>query len=263
MRGTDRLKRRHFLAASVAVGVSSIATAPAWLSSTQPSPPTFDTQSVGEKWEQLSSEESVAFENSYGPLTVTATQQTVMLENVQLRTELRERTLGNFDAQISIAFATRVDIDPKADDLPANIGREEVMTRITEQGQRGFKRQLLENDINDIQTVGKTVLETGQSGPVAATKYEGTYAFDAIKFTVTDEASITIPGDELTVNGLLATWHDGTSPIIAGGVYPGENFVETVQESLTDAIDVRLDIDLGLTPSEYRENLVSLVGSVD
>lgn len=257
----DAVSRRRVMGSVVALGVSALAS-PMVLSNTNAQPPNIPPAEDSQRWEQIDSRESVAFERSFGPATVTATQQTVMHENVALRTELREKTLGNFGARISIAFATRVDIDPPIDELPANIGRKEVMDVIGTQGERGFRSQLQQQGITDVTKSGTTPFETSNSGVVTAKKYTGSYAFEAIEFPVADDASIEIPGDELAVDGFLATWHDGVTPLIAGAVYPGENFVETVRESLTDGIDVRLDIDLGLTPGQYRENVLELIGAV-
>jgi len=163
---------------------------------------------------------------------------------------------------LSIAFATRIDIDPALDRLPGGIGRAELMDRIEEAGVNGFEDQLGATGIEDVETVGETTITTDAGDETTATEYEGAYAFDDVTFPVTDDRTITLEGGDLSVSGWLATWHDGTGPLIAGGVYPGENFTRTVEEALTDGILVRLDVDLGLDPATYREEVIDLLGSV-
>ena len=257
------MDRRRFLTASIAAGTVALSGCAAISDEGDLSPPSFDDAAKGDAWEQFDSTSSVALEQDVGPVHVTATQQTVLLENAELRTELSEKTLGGLDAQLSIAFATRVDIDPGLDQLPGGLGRGQLMSQLEDSAVNGFKSQLSSSGIEDVEAVGETTITTDDGTDVTATEYEGVYAFDAISFDVTDDKSITLEGDELVVTGWLATWHDGVGPLIAGGVYPGENFVKSVEEALTEGITVRLDVDLGFEPASYEEEVLDLVGSVE
>ncbi len=49
---------------------------------------------------------------------------------------------------------------------------------------------------------------------------------------------------------------------MAGGAYPAENFARVTEADLSDAISVTIDVDLGLTPDAYREELFELVRNV-
>ena len=56
--------------------------------------------------------------------------------------------------------------------------------------------------------------------------------------------------------------HDGRDAFVAGGAYPASNYEQTIQRTITEAIELTLEIDLGLSPSAYESELISLVQSV-
>ena len=74
---------------------------------------------------------------------------------------------------------------------------------------------------------------------------------------------ITIEGGEIPVAGHLAAWIADDSVLVTGGAYPAANFARQVTESPSAAIDLSVDIDLGLTPDAYRAELFDLMRRVE
>ncbi len=103
-------------------------------------------------------------------------------------------------------------------------------------------------------------VNTGETAQVH--EYSANYRFSNIEVPVTKSKTITIKGDTLTVNGILAIWQHDTDVMAAGGVYPAEDFETHTTQDLTDAITVSVDIDLGLQPHTYRNEVISLIKTV-
>lgn len=224
--------------------------------------PTVDHDAIGTDWEEVNSNEGVVFEDAYGPITVTAREHRVMYENVALREEVREKTLDGLDAQLSLVFATRIDISPAADKLPFGAGRKELMDQIESVGRQQFEQQLRANDLEDVEEADTEEWTAAGGHTGTLTEYEAAFAVEDMTFDLVGDSSLTIEGTDMDVSGWLAAWHDGDYPMLAGGLHPAENFSRTIEETLSDAIDLTLRIDLGLEPEAYREEVRDVIASV-
>lgn len=211
-------------------------------------------------WTVVEETSETVFEQQEGAVTVTGTAATTSYEDTTLREEIAEKTLGNVDTALSSFFASQVSFAPPLGTLPRD--PDEIVDEIESVAKEEFQAQLENNGVQNL-TPAETQTLSVNSGAVAdVTNYEATYPVSEMSFAITEDEDLTIPGDTVTVNGLLATWHDSENAYIAGGAYPGENYAKTIERQLTDAIRVEVQIDLGLTPTQYRQSLIDLVQSV-
>lgn len=213
-------------------------------------------------WEKQEDETQEVFNESYGPVTVSATAHTLAYADTQLAADLKEKTLGAINAPANMFFASRVTFNPDIDDLPAGVGQKEINERIRTHADQSIRDRMKDSGLQDISKVGTKQLEMQTGETVDATQYEATFVYDSFSYSVKDQ-SITVPSGELTITGWLAVWnHDGDS-LIAGGAHPAENVAFTEQKQLTEAVNITLDVDLGLTPQQYRDEILGYITSVE
>ncbi|KAB1187358.1 MULTISPECIES: DUF6517 family protein [Haloferax] len=260
-----RLGRRTYLGVAASAGLAGLAGCSSGSTATAArGPPKVPESKLDEGgWEQVDEQtRDPAFEQSFGPVSVSAAFRTLVFEDIELATELKEKTLGQAEGQFSMFFATRVTLDPSLATLP-DAARGPVVEQVETQAREQFESQLESAGLTDIEQAssGSLTVETGETARV--TNYSAAFPFEGITFPLTEEKQLEIDGKKLGVSGLLAVWeHDG-SILIAGGAHPGENLDLGVTKEPTSAIEVSVDIDLGLTPDAYREELRSLVTAVE
>ena len=214
-------------------------------------------------WERIERNRETVLKRKVGPgVTVTGTAHTLTYEDAALREEIERKTLGSIDFAPSSFFATRLDFSPPVDDIPDSSERDEVNERITELSKSRFEERLRGYGLTDVRETGaeELTVETGETATLH--RYGATYAFDDLVFSTPDGPTITIEGDSLAIDAWLAIWRRNDATLIAGGGYPAENFADTIERSLTDAIDLTVTIDLGLTPDAYRKELLALTTAV-
>ena len=258
------MDRRTFVGAIGAAALAGFAgcSSGARAASGPPTVPADALESGG--WEQVGADtQDPAFERSVGPVTVTATTVTRVYEDAALRATVRDRTLGQVDARLASFFASRVSFDPDLASLPAGVGRAELLDRIETQASNAFEGRLRSAGLTEIERAGSGSLDVESGAEARRLDYEAAYAFDGFSFPLSAEKKLTVGGGSLSVAGHLATWYANGSVLVAGGAYPAENFAQTVEKSPTEAIDVAVDIDLGLEPERYRTELMDLVRQVE
>ena len=259
------IRRRTYLGIAASAGLASLAGCSSGMTASAARAPPQVPEAALEAggWEYIGGHSlDPAFEQSIGPASVSAAFETLVYEDMDLSETLKEKTLGQAEGQFSLFFATRVTLDPSLSNLPEAV-RGTVVDVVEEHARANYEGQLEDVDVTDIEQTDtrSTTVDTGESARV--TDYEATIAFDEITFPFTDEKEFTIEGREFDVSGMLAVWeHDGTI-LVAGGAHPGENIELSVTKEPTEAIEVSVDIDLGLTPDAYREELQSLVAGVE
>ena len=254
------MHRRQFVAGALTAGAVSLGGCTA---SAAVPPPRVPQQQLNDGgWERVDEETGVVFERSVASVSVTATQHTLRFSDVGLRSEIDERTLGNLSDDLMVFFATRVNFNPNIDNLPAGVGRAEIMDAITENANAGFREQLQAAGLQNISESGTGTVTVDTGEQAGLTRYSAEFPFEGIRFGVTDEEAIQIPGRAIAIEGQMAVWHHGDFALIAGGAYPAENFETTVTDSLSSAIDVTIDIDLNLTPKRYAQEVTSLLKGV-
>lgn len=253
------MNRRSYLAAAAgaaaAVGLAGCTRAVASV------PPPAIPESRLDGWEERDDRQRTVFEETFAGATVEAKAHTVVYGDAALRREVERETLGYVDASISLVSATRVEFSPDLDGVPGIKGA--VLDRTEEESRAAFRSQLEDVGVRDVERVGTGTLsiDTGESARL--TRYEGRFPVGPIEFELVDGETVTIGEQPLTVAGDLAIWHGGDYVLIGGGAYPAEDFEASVERSPTDAIDVSVEIDLGLDPGALREEVRGIVTAVE
>ncbi|AFK19686.1 hypothetical protein E6P09_01725 [Haloferax mediterranei ATCC 33500] len=263
--GADRIGRRTYLGVAASAGLAGLAGCTSGTTASAgrapPKVPKAMLESGG--WEHIGGQTlDPAFEQSVGPVSVSAAFETLVYEDTALAAEIKEQTLGQAEGQFFLFFATRVTLEPSLSNIP-KAARGTVVDQIETQARTQYEAQLKDVGVTNVEQsgTGSMTVDTGDSARV--TEYAATIPFESITFPFTEEKKFEIEGREVDVSGLLAVWeHDGTV-LVAGGAYPGENFELDVTKEPTDAISVSVDIDLGLTPDAYREELRSIIKAVE
>ncbi|MFC7097009.1 DUF6517 family protein [Halobaculum marinum] len=255
------MDRRRFLAGAAAAGVAGLAGC--GTASGAIRPPELPKRRLDEGgWERTTADTEEVFSRTVAGTDVSATAVTRVFDDVALRSDVSEKTLGALDAPLSNFFAARIAFTPNLADVPIESAREELAARAGEVAAGQFEAQLEAAGLSDVSASdgGTLTVETGEEASLTA--YNAAFEFDAISFEVRGE-TITIEGGSVDVEGLLATWvHDG-GLLLSGGAYPAENFARTVEKELSDAITVSVDVDLGLEPETYAEEVTGLLKRVE
>lgn len=254
------MDRRTFIAVTAGAGLAGVS---GCVAEASPRPPQVSEEQLDDGgWELLKRETEEVFTQEFAGQEVTATANTELYTNARLSEDLSEKTLDQMNGQIVSFFASRVTFDPDVTNLPGGVGRGEILDQVEDESRKNLRDQMTAAGIEDVEQVdeGSLTVETGEEA--RQTDFEGVFSFDAIEFPVTDDESIELDGEPMTVNGHLAIWHHEDSVLVAGGAYPAENYDETIEKELSSAIDVTVDIDLGLDPDAMRTELFDLVTTV-
>jgi hypothetical protein len=216
-------------------------------------------------WTESEEESGTVFTEEYAAGTVTARGHTIRYQDEALRREIAEKTLGSVTGQLSVFFATRIEFDPELDNLPLGIGREEVLSRTKASAKSDFETEMEADGLVDIEVLGESTLEVDTGETADLVRYGATYPVDDFGFTVTGGETITLEGQPVPVRGWLAVWYndDVESTLVSGAVHAAENYTDTIEKELSAALDMTLEIDLGLTPEAYREEAFGLMRSVE
>lgn len=256
------MRRREYIATTLGLGAAALAGCTT-ASGSVPAPNVDESRLDDDGWEQTDDVVETVFEREVaGAITVTATAHTLTYEDRAFQERLAEKTLGNIDFAPASFFATRVEFAPAVDGLPAGAGRKELMAAVTDNAKDSFETRLRDLGLTGVEERDETTVDIDTGETADAYRYRAAYPFDSFDLQFTDETATSIEGGELPVDGWLATWHHDSSVLIAGGGYPAENFERSVDESLTPAIDVSVEIDLELDPDAYEETLLALVAAV-
>lgn len=254
------MQRRTFLAAATSVGIAAVAGCSSAIGEV-PAPNVPDEQLDG--YERIDQQRETVFEEEFpGGVEVAAQAHTVVYEDAELSAELDDRTLGMVHGPLSTFFATRIVFSPSLDDLPGGIGRDQLVEEVRENAEQDFRRQMNGYGVEDVEKSDESTMTTDSGVETALTAFSGSFGFDGVSFPVTDDRTVEIAADEIEVRGWLSVWHDGEYTLVAGGAHPAENFAETTTESLSDGIDVTVDIDMQLEPDSYRERVHELMQAV-
>jgi hypothetical protein len=259
--GTDGSGRRRFLGLAAGGAVTALAGCLGSTASAARRPPTVPRERLDAGGWRLVSDatEDPAYEQSIGPVTVTAATRTLVYEDAALRREVAERTLGRADARLATFFATRATFDPDLTDLPA--GREQLLDRVESASRRTFQRRLKRAGLAGVTRTGEATMSVESGAEARLTNYEGTYAFGGFAVGIGDRR-MTVEGGEIPVSGHLAAWFGDDSVLVAGGAYPAANFEREVTKTPSEAIRLTIAVDLGLAPAAYREELFGLMRRV-
>lgn len=195
---------------------------------------------------------------------ITSTGTTVAYVDRGLAETLRERTMGTGFRDLRLFFATRIDYSPSVDRLPFGLGRDVVVNRTASNARDRFERRLEDAGLEDVERRETRNVDIDDGPKTGLELYDAAYPYDGFEFEA-GGSTVSVAGDPIAVEGLLATWYDrgARATFVAGAVNPAENYQRTVDRRLTEAVDLTLDVDLGLTPDAYREESLELVRSVN
>ncbi|MFB6093650.1 MAG: hypothetical protein ABEJ77_01745 [Halanaeroarchaeum sp.] len=256
------MQRREFIAATGAGTAAALAGCTGALGAVPaPAVPTSRLEEGG--WVLREETQETVFEESYGPVTVTAKAHTLLYGDAALRRSLREKTLGRVDGRVAMFAATRIAFSPNLVDLPGGIATDPILDRTEAAARAQFESQMRAAGLTDVTRTdtGTLAIDTGETARL--TEYEATYPVGDLTFDVTEEESIALPIGGIAVASDLAVWQHGGSVLVAGGAYPAETVDETVTTDLSSAISVTVDVHLGLDPASYRRELRGLITSVE
>jgi len=255
------MQRRHFLAGAGSLGVASLAGCAAVDGSPrQPVVPETRLREGG--WRLVDESREQVFEQTFLGVTVTATASTRRYEDRALADEISAETLGEVTGEMSSFFATAVTFDPDLTSLPSGVGRDRLLDRTETNARAEFEAQLEAAGLTGVERTGTGEFEVATGETARRTDYEATFSFEGFAFDVTDDERITVEGGEIPVEGYLAVWHHDAAVLVAGGAFPAANYASSTTQELTDAVTVTVDVDLGLTPDAYREELSGLIRRV-
>lgn len=264
---STRTTRRRLLAGGAAVGVAGLAGCLGGRDGPVPAPEV--TSDRIEDWRQTDESESTVFEQAYGPVTFRALERTRIFEYAPVADALAETA----DASGSpvVFFATRIDLRPAIDQLPAGVGRERAMSEVETAATDAFRAQLRTAGIENVE-VAEEMTTTVRSGHTAtAWRLTGEYAIDGgIPLPTGSTAEIDRP---LEIEARLGVWHDGTDVIVAGGAYPTDPLLEVFDAALPDSVDAERAVTqladaetaeaLATDPAAFDEDVSQLLISVE
>lgn len=215
-------------------------------------------------WQAQTEESSTVFTQEYAAGTVTASGHTIRYQDETLRREIAEKTLGAVTGELSVFFATRIEFDPQLDNLPLGIGRQEVLRKTKESAKSDFESEMQADGLTEIEVLGESTLEVDTGHTADLVRYGAVYPVDDFGFTVSGGETISLEGEPVPVRGWLAVWYNdqAESTLVSGAVHAAENYTDTIDKQLSSALDMTLDIDLGLTPDAYREEAFGLMRTV-
>lgn len=255
------MNRRRFLGAAGVVGLGALAGCSSAVGSVAPPNVSEDQLSEG-GWTKTDESEQTVFEQSYGPVTVTAKSTTVAYEDEALAAAVREKTLGQIDGTLAIYSASHINFSPDLNTLPGGVGRSEVLSEVESAAESQFEQRMRDNGLENVTKTGETEFQTDSGASPGISTFRGEFPVGTMEYEASGE-TFTIDAGSIEVAGDLAVWNEGDYMVVAGGAYPGENFTTTTEKELSEAISVTVDVDLGLTPSEYQSEVRGLMAATE
>lgn len=256
--------RRRLLAVGAAAGAVATAGCLGTRDGAVPEPIVTDDR-IDDGWRLVDETDGVVFEEAIGPVTVRALERTLVYEHV----DLAEALADAFDAEGSpvIFFASRVDLRPAIDGLPAGIGRGRLMDEARPAARAAFRDQLAASGLENVEHGSTATVEV--AGGHEATAYRFSARFGVDGETSLPDGSTEPIAEVVEVEARLAVWHDGTDVLLAGGAYPTEPMSEVYDRVLPDPVDPGdlLADDtvavLDTEPETYAEEVDALLASVE
>ncbi|MUV60816.1 DUF6517 family protein [Halobacterium sp. CBA1126] len=255
------MNRRRFLGAAGVVGLGALAGCSGAVGSV--APPTVPEDRLAEGgWTKTDESEATVFEQRFGPVTVTAKSTTVTYEDEALAAEVSEKTLGQIDGTLALYSASHINFSPDLNNLPGGVGRAELLSEVRSAAEDQFEQRMRDTGLESVSKTGEAEFETASGASPGLTTFSAEYPVGTLEYEASGE-TFTIEAGAIEVAGDLAVWNEGDYVVVAGGAYPGENFATTSETSLSEAITVSVDVDLGLTPDEYRREVRGLMAATE
>lgn len=253
------MNRRRFLGVAGVAGLGALAGCTGALGTVAPPDVPQDRLDEG-GWTQTDRSEQTVYEESYGPATVTAKSTTLTFEDEALAAEVAEKTLDQIQGRLAIYAASHINFSPDLNNLPGGVGREEVVSEVEAAAKEQFEQRMRDNGLENVERTGEEPFETDSGKSPGLTTYSAEFPVGTVEYDAGGEA-LAIEVGSIGVAGDLAVWNEGDYVVVAGGAYPAENFAKTTEKELSEAITVTVDVDLGLTPEDYRAEVRGLMAA--
>jgi len=254
------MDRRAFLGAGAAAGLGALAGCSTAVGAV--APPAVPEASLSEGgWTRIDQSQRTVFEREVLGTRIEAKAHTLVFEDAQLRRQLDEKTLGNVDGTVAVISASHVDVSGDLDGLPGV--RSEILSRTEAAARERFRERMRAQGLTDVERTGTGELGIDTGETARLTTYAAAFPVDEFSVPLGESESLTVEGGALGVHGDLAVWHHRDYVLIAGGVYPAENFTRQVETALTSAITVDVSVDLGLEPAAYRKEVRGILTAVE
>ena len=259
------LSRRRLLTSGVAAGTLATAGCLGTRDGEVPEP-VVTHDSIDRDWRLVDTTDGIVFEESYGLVTVRALERTAVYEYVDIAAAVAD-TL-DADGSPVVFFATRIDLRPAIDRLPAGVGRGRLMTEVQTAAKTAFRAQLRESGVTDIEEVdtGETTTEGGHTA--TTTSFRAGFGLEW-EVPLAD-GSTTTAADVAEMAARLAVWHDGTDVLLSGGAHPTEPLSAVVERGLDAPADADAVVDelvdgseaLATEPEAFAEAVEALIPAV-
>ncbi|MFC3477495.1 DUF6517 family protein [Halobacterium litoreum] len=251
------MKRRTFLGSAGVAGVGALAGCMNAIGTVAPPEvPQGDLDDGG--WTRTDRTEETVFQESYGPVDITAKSTTLTFSDEELAASVTDKTLGRIDGTLALYAASHINFSPDLNNLPAAVGREEVLQQTKKQARDQFEQRMKDEGLENVAQTGEVAFETDSGKTPGLTTFSAEFPVGTLTYETSGE-SFDIDVGSIEVAGDLAVWNEGDYVVVAGGAYPAENYAKTTEKQLSEAITVTVDVDLGLTPEQYREEVRSLI----
>ena len=255
------MKRRAFIGTAGIAGLGVLAGCSTAVGTVAPPSVPESTLSEG-GWEQTDRTEKTVFEKSYGPVTVTAESTTLTYTDAELAASVREKTLNRIQGDLAIFAASHINFGPDLNNLPADVGRKEVLEQTEAAAREQFEDRMRDSGLENVARTGEEEFRTDSGADANLTTYEAEFPVEEMAYEAGGQ-TLTIDTGAITVAGDLAVWNEGDYVVVAGGAYPAENVAKTTTKELSEAVTVTVDIDLGLAPEEYRTEVRGLIAATE
>lgn len=180
--------------------------------------------------------------------------------------QVKEKTRGKFNQSVGIGFAAQFELDGA---VISNVPLWVMASDIKE----SFRTRLKQRDISGIEETEPPVSGVTPSGTENANKsgFVGSYPTGEFEMDVElrggETRTFRFLNYELPIEALFCIWKKDGDLYAAGGVWPGEKYMQRTRwvnvtgEGVGDGADARVRVTLPFMRSEIRSDVVSLVES--
>lgn len=191
----------------------------------------------------------------------TAHGHIVRYGDAKLRERIKEDTFGEIDRPFAVAFAARVDIFPSHLSAATGLQSGKIKESI-----RGSLITEMENfGVQNIQTDGMMDAPNTPAGKFSVVRGEyplQEVTISGVDIPNSDQTKLTFGGGTLPIKGIAGRWKSNDSILAGGGVYPADDFEDSQNVTLSDAIELTVDVDLNIGWRQREEDILDFVRSI-
>ncbi|NIC00995.1 hypothetical protein [Halobacterium sp. R2-5] len=191
----------------------------------------------------------------------TAHGHTVRYEDTHLRERIKEDTFGEIDRPFAVAFASRVDVFPSHLSIATRLKNGEIRKSIRDH----LTSAMREFGVQNIQTDGTMDASNTSAGefPVVRGEYPlEEVTISGVDIPHSDQDELTFGGGTLPIKGIAGRWKSNGSILAGGGVYPADDFEDSQNVSMSDAIELSVSVDLDMGWQQREQDVLDFVQSI-